>query len=55
MTFRVDLAENAAELAYILHRGDTKDLPDDQFLDFGMFGHEVWILEATPGYLLPMK
>lgn len=54
VTFRVDLAANATELAYILHRGDNKDLPDDQFLNLADFGYEVWILQATPGYLLPM-
>jgi len=51
--FRVPLAEGATELAYILHRGDTKDLPEDQLLDLAAVGNEVWIINATPGYLLP--
>ena len=55
VTFKVPLTADATELAYILHKGDTKDLPQDQFLDFGVNGYEVWILQSTPTYLLPMK
>jgi hypothetical protein len=44
-TFRVDLADGADQLAYILHRGDTKDPGPDQFLVFDRFGHEVWQLQ----------
>ncbi|WP_243639477.1 pullulanase-type alpha-1,6-glucosidase [Streptacidiphilus pinicola] len=51
--FTVPLAAGATSLSYILHNGDTKDLPDDQSLVFGQNGREVWILNATPGYLLP--
>ncbi|MEZ0064689.1 pullulanase-type alpha-1,6-glucosidase [Streptacidiphilus sp. MAP12-20] len=51
--FTVPLAAGATSLSYILHNGDTKDLPDDQSLVFGQSGHEIWILNATPGYLLP--
>ncbi|MEE6256925.1 pullulanase-type alpha-1,6-glucosidase [Plantactinospora sonchi] len=53
LTFRVPLAAGATGLSYILHRGDTKDLPDDQRLDFASAGREVWLLAATPGRLLP--
>jgi pullulanase-type alpha-1,6-glucosidase len=53
LIFRVPLAPDASGLSYIVHRGDTKDLPEDQRLDFGAFGHEVWILAGTRGYLLP--
>ena len=53
--FEVDLVDDAARLAYILHRGDTKDLPDDQFLDLIEVGHEVWILSGEEEYLLPIS
>ncbi len=55
VVFKVPLTAGATELAYILHKGDTKDLPDDQFLELGAKGYEVWILQSTPGYLLPMQ
>ncbi|WP_198586911.1 pullulanase-type alpha-1,6-glucosidase [Glycomyces xiaoerkulensis] len=51
--FEVDLAEDAEALSYILHRGDEKDLPTDQRLDFAEFGHEVWITASTEGYVRP--
>ncbi|MEG3633956.1 pullulanase-type alpha-1,6-glucosidase [Micromonospora palythoicola] len=51
--FRVPLAEGATGLSYIVHRGDEKDLPQDQRLDFADAGREVWLLAATPGRLLP--
>ena len=46
VTFRVDLADGADQLAYILHRGDTKGPGPDQFLDFALDGHEVWQLRG---------
>ena len=55
--FRVGLQPGATELAYILHRGDTKDPGPDQFLQVGTYGYEVWQLEnANPEqpYLLPI-
>jgi Alpha amylase, catalytic domain/Bacterial pullanase-associated domain/Alpha amylase, C-terminal all-beta domain len=55
--FRVDLVDNADQLAYILHRGDTKD-PGDQFLVFDNYGHEVWQLQgADPEnpYVAPLR
>ncbi|WBB67455.1 pullulanase-type alpha-1,6-glucosidase [Micromonospora sp. WMMD812] len=51
--FRVPLAAGATGLSYIVHRGDEKDLPTDQRLDFAAAGREVWLLAATPGRLLP--
>ncbi|MEV1286277.1 pullulanase-type alpha-1,6-glucosidase [Micromonospora sp. NPDC049679] len=54
VTFRVPLAAGATGLNYILHKGDTKDLPDDQRLDFATAGREAWLLAATPGRLLPV-
>jgi pullulanase-type alpha-1,6-glucosidase len=51
--FRVPLAAGATGLSYIVHKGDTKDLPNDQRLDFADAGREVWLLAGTPGRLLP--
>ncbi|MEV6375002.1 pullulanase-type alpha-1,6-glucosidase [Micromonospora musae] len=51
--FRVPLADGATGLSYILHNGDTKDLPDDQRLDLSGAGREFWLLAAVPGRLLP--
>ncbi|MFI6863751.1 pullulanase-type alpha-1,6-glucosidase [Streptomyces sp. NPDC050421] len=53
VTFEVPLADGATALSYILHRGDEKDLPSDQSLDLATYGHEVWMLGGTAGYLLP--
>jgi pullulanase-type alpha-1,6-glucosidase len=54
LVFEVPLVPGASELAYILHRGDTKDLPNDQSLDLINVGHEVWILSGIEEYLLPI-
>ncbi|MFG1890959.1 pullulanase-type alpha-1,6-glucosidase [Micromonospora sp. NPDC049051] len=51
--FQVPLAAGATGLSYIIHRGDEKDLPTDQRLDFAAAGREVWLLAGTPGRLLP--
>ncbi|MFF7636413.1 pullulanase-type alpha-1,6-glucosidase [Kitasatospora sp. NPDC008050] len=51
--FTVPLAPGATVLDYILHNGDTKDLPDNQELNFAVNGREVWITDGTPGYILP--
>jgi len=53
LVFEVDLAEDAEALSYILHRGDEKDLPTDQRLDFAEYGQEVWLTAATAGYVRP--
>jgi pullulanase-type alpha-1,6-glucosidase len=53
--FRVPLAAGATTLSYIIHKGDEKDQPEDQSLDLLTVGHEVWILQNTPGYLLPLE
>ncbi|MGJ7440127.1 pullulanase-type alpha-1,6-glucosidase [Aquipuribacter sp. MA13-6] len=55
VVFEVPLAEGATSLSYILHRGDAKDLPEDQSLDLVGIGHEVWILSGQEGYLLPVQ
>ena len=49
--FEVPVAANAEGLAYIIHRGDEKDLWDDQYLNFAEQGREVWIMQNTPGYV----
>ncbi|MFF2348868.1 pullulanase-type alpha-1,6-glucosidase [Kitasatospora sp. NPDC058115] len=51
--FEVPLAAGAGSLAYILHRGNDKDLPEDQSLDLSADGREVWLLGGRPGHLLP--
>ncbi|MEU9101555.1 pullulanase-type alpha-1,6-glucosidase [Streptomyces sp. NPDC048361] len=53
VTFEVPLAQGATTLSYILHKGDHKDLPDDQSLDIAASGDEVWLLAGQPKYLLP--
>jgi glycosidase len=58
IAFRVDLVDGADQLAYILHRGDTKDPGPDQSLVFASFGHEVWQLQgADPEdpYVAPLR
>ncbi len=55
--FAVPLEPGAPELAYILHRGDTKDPGPDQFLEFAADGYEVWQLsgaEFDKPYILPV-
>ncbi|WP_438947943.1 pullulanase-type alpha-1,6-glucosidase [Streptomyces durbertensis] len=52
-TYEVPLADGATTLSYIIHKGDDKDEAADQSLDLTTYGHEVWKLSATPGFLLP--
>ncbi len=55
--FAVPLADDATELTYILHRGDTKDPGPDQSLQVNQNGYAVWQLEnADPEnpYILPV-
>jgi glycosidase len=57
LTFRVPAVDGAEQLAYILHRGDTKDPGPDQFLIVGTYGYEVWQLQdADPDrpYVAPL-
>jgi pullulanase-type alpha-1,6-glucosidase len=49
LVFDIPLAENATVLNYILHRGDLKDVPEDQSLDLGSKGYEIWIVEGDGG------
>ncbi|GAA2490157.1 pullulanase-type alpha-1,6-glucosidase [Streptomyces thermolineatus] len=51
--FEVPLAEGATSLSYIVHKGDTKDLPTDQSLDLAGTGHEAWLIAGQEKYLLP--
>ncbi|BCJ50885.1 hypothetical protein Asp14428_23600 [Actinoplanes sp. NBRC 14428] len=50
--FRVPVRHDAAGLRFVLHRGDHKDLPDDQRLDFS-WGREVWLLSGTAAPVHP--
>jgi pullulanase-type alpha-1,6-glucosidase len=58
--FNVPLVADATELAYILHRGDTKDPGPDQVLNLDTWGYEVWQLQGAgpdteqPHYVLPV-
>jgi hypothetical protein len=49
--FEIPVAAGAEGLGYIIHRGDEKDLWDDQYLNFSEQGREVWIMQNTPGYV----
>jgi hypothetical protein len=49
--FEIPAAAGAEGLGYIIHRGDEKDLWDDQYLEFAEHGREVWIMQNTPGYV----
>lgn len=51
--WHVPLVDGATGVSYIVHRGDEKDLPNDQRLDFARFGREVWVLSGQPAYLRP--
>ncbi|WP_406508920.1 pullulanase-type alpha-1,6-glucosidase [Streptomyces sp. NBC_00212] len=53
VTFEVPLTKGATSLSYILHKGDRKDLPDDQSLDLATYGNEAWLLAGESKYLLP--
>ena len=59
--FKLDLDNEAPELAWILHRGDNKDPGPDQFLDLVNVGHEVWYLSGhvdadnNAKFLLPIQ
>jgi len=58
--FEIALQPDAEQLAYIIHRGDTKDPGPDQFLTFDQWGYEVWQLQGAgpdptqPHYVLPI-
>ena len=45
--FEVPLVVGAPELAYIIHRGDSKDPGPDQFLVLDEWGYEVWQLSGA--------
>jgi pullulanase len=50
--FRVPVREDAAGLRFVIHRGDVKDLPDDQRLDLTL-GSRVWVLAGNAAPVLP--
>jgi hypothetical protein len=47
LRFEIPLDDGAPELAYALHRGDTKDPGPDQRLVFDSYGNEAWQLQAA--------
>ncbi len=53
LIFEVPVAAEAKGLGYIIHKGDEKDLLDDQYLNFSENGREVWITQSTPGFVIP--
>jgi pullulanase len=50
--FRVPVEPDAIGLRYVLHRGDTKDLPEDQRLDLTAV-REVWLQAGTVAPVRP--
>ncbi|MEV6493047.1 pullulanase-type alpha-1,6-glucosidase, partial [Actinoplanes sp. NPDC051633] len=50
--FRVPVTEDAIGLRFVLHHGDTKDLPDDQRLDLTA-AREVWLLAGEKAPIRP--
>ncbi|GAB2588914.1 hypothetical protein Aab01nite_42340 [Paractinoplanes abujensis] len=44
--FEIPVREGAIGLRYVLHRGDEKDLPDDQRLDLAR-AREIWLRAGT--------
>ena len=49
--FRVPVRPDAVGLRFVVHRGDVKDLPDDQRLDLTV-AREVWLLS---GHAAPVR
>ncbi len=52
-TFEIPLVPGATGVSYIVHKGDEKDLPNDQRLNFSVSGREAWILSGRQAYLRP--
>jgi len=52
VVFRVPTAPGAIGLRFVVHRGDHKDLPDDQRLDLTET-REVWMLSGTVSPVRP--
>jgi pullulanase len=50
--FRVPVRPDAAGLRFVFHRGDAKDLPDDQRLDLTV-ARSAWLLSETVAPLSP--
>lgn len=45
--FDIPLTDSASTLAYIIHRGESKDPGTNQFLRLADHGHEVWQISAA--------
>lgn len=41
---------NGTDLNYILHRGNEKDVPEDQTLDLSATGYEIWVVQNGNGF-----
>ncbi|GAB2622712.1 1,4-alpha-glucan branching enzyme [Paractinoplanes abujensis] len=52
--WKVPLAAGATALKYIIHKGDEKDLPDDQQLTFAAGGREIWLLAGVSPRVAPV-
>ena len=50
--FRVPVRPDAVGVRFVVHRGDVKDLPDDQRLDLTR-AREVWLLSGTAAPVRP--
>lgn len=44
----VPLAASSGRVGYIFHKGETKDLPDDQFYPLHSGANEIWRIAADP-------
>ncbi|NYI04526.1 alpha-amylase family glycosyl hydrolase [Allostreptomyces psammosilenae] len=53
VTFEVPLLPGADSLDYVLHKGEERDLPGTQVLDFAETGRQVWLLDGRERPLLP--
>lgn len=51
--FEVRLRPGARSLSHTFHKKDEKDVPDDETLDIGLYGNEVWRVAGEPAYLTP--
>ncbi len=50
--FRVPTRPDAAGIRFVIHRGDRKDLPDDQRLDLSI-AREAWLIAEDPAPVRP--
>ncbi|APY84939.1 hypothetical protein DCW30_01070 [Streptomyces alfalfae] len=53
LVFEVKLKPGARSLSHTFHKGNDKDVPDDEALDINLYGNEVWRVAGEPAYLTP--